>query len=147
MALRTGRRPIAHDMLEARRTKNTLRVAAVYAGAAFVALQVADVVFPALGIPESLTRYIIIGAILAFPAVVVLAWALGGAREAIHGSEQPTEASRDPIPVSPQRVAIIPFETRGGEEYAYLRDGMVDLLSSKLCGEGEPTTCLRWSMS
>ncbi|MEW5929737.1 MAG: BTAD domain-containing putative transcriptional regulator [Gemmatimonadota bacterium] len=34
------------------------------------------------------------------------------------------------------RVAVLPFAVRGGPEWAYLGDGMVDLLSAKLDGAG-----------
>jgi DNA-binding SARP family transcriptional activator/TolB-like protein len=35
------------------------------------------------------------------------------------------------------RVAVLPFLYRGGEEYTYLGEGMIDLLSAKLDGAGE----------
>ena len=41
----------------------------------------------------------------------------------------PTQASR-------QAIAVLPFSVRGGEEIAYLREGIVDLLSTKLDGAG-----------
>lgn len=44
----------------------------------------------------------------------------------------------DPAPpVSPNRVAVLPFSVRGSAELAYLGDGLVDLLSTKLDGTGE----------
>ncbi|HET6341344.1 MAG TPA: BTAD domain-containing putative transcriptional regulator [Gemmatimonadota bacterium] len=44
--------------------------------------------------------------------------------------------SRDSPTLSDDRVAILPFEVRGDERFAYLGDGMVDLLSSKVEGAG-----------
>ncbi|MGH7564600.1 MAG: BTAD domain-containing putative transcriptional regulator, partial [Gemmatimonadota bacterium] len=45
--------------------------------------------------------------------------------------------SRDsPTPVSDDRVAVLPFEVRGDERFAYLGEGIVDLLSSKIEGAG-----------
>ena len=36
----------------------------------------------------------------------------------------------------PTVIAVLPFEVRGSDEFAYLREGMVDLLSTKLDGVG-----------
>lgn len=43
-----------------------------------------------------------------------------------------------PLPplVSSTRIAVLPFEVRGPTEYAYLREGVVDLLSADLDGAG-----------
>lgn len=39
-------------------------------------------------------------------------------------------------PSSDDRIAVLPFEVRGGERFTYLGEGMVDLLSSKIEGAG-----------
>ncbi|NIU73697.1 MAG: hypothetical protein GWN71_08980, partial [Gammaproteobacteria bacterium] len=41
---------------------------------AFVVLQMADLVFPGLGIPDRYYRLLVIAALVGFPIVVVLAW-------------------------------------------------------------------------
>lgn len=41
-----------------------------------------------------------------------------------------------PISVSPARIAVLPFGVRGPAEFAYLREGVVDLLSADLDGAG-----------
>ena len=43
-------------------------------------------------------------------------------------------------PVRPATIAVFPFTIRGGEEYAYLREGLVHLLTTKLDGAGELRT-------
>ncbi|MGH7509754.1 MAG: BTAD domain-containing putative transcriptional regulator [Gemmatimonadales bacterium] len=40
-------------------------------------------------------------------------------------------------PPSPTRIAIFPFTVRGSPEFAYLREGIVDLLTANLDGLGE----------
>lgn len=40
-------------------------------------------------------------------------------------------------PTSPTVIAVLPFTVRGSERLAYLGDGMVDLLSTKLNGAGQ----------
>jgi tetratricopeptide (TPR) repeat protein/tRNA A-37 threonylcarbamoyl transferase component Bud32/TolB-like protein len=39
--------------------------------------------------------------------------------------------------ISPTRIAVFPFAVRGSNELAYLREGLVDILSTKLDGAGE----------
>ncbi len=48
----------------------------------------------------------------------------------------PAETTR----CNPDTLAVFPFTIRGGEEYAYLREGLVDLLTTKLDGAGELRT-------
>ena len=55
--------------------RKVFRVAAVYGAVAFVVLQVADILVPALHLPESFTTGIALVSILGFPIAVVLAWA------------------------------------------------------------------------
>jgi tetratricopeptide (TPR) repeat protein len=45
-----------------------------------------------------------------------------------------------PVAVLPNRIAVLPFAIRGGPELAYLREGLVDLLSVKLDGAGDLRT-------
>lgn len=54
--------------------RRVIRVAVGYAAAVFVVLQVADLVFPALGISESSYRSLVIVSLAGFPAALVLAW-------------------------------------------------------------------------
>lgn len=57
--------------LRRRRVFNTV---AIYIVGAWVALQVADLAFPGLEIPESAIRFVWIGAFLLFPLVLVFGW-------------------------------------------------------------------------
>ncbi len=58
---------------EARR-RRVFRVTAIYIVGAWVALQVADLAFPGLGIKESAILYVWIGAILGLPIVLFFGW-------------------------------------------------------------------------
>ena len=55
--------------------RKVFRVAAVYGAVAFVVLQVADIMVPALALPDAFMRGIALLAILLFPVALVLAWA------------------------------------------------------------------------
>ncbi|UCH09959.1 MAG: hypothetical protein JSU61_12215 [Fidelibacterota bacterium] len=51
------------------------RVAAVYAGIAFILIQVADITFPALNLPDWTITFILVVLLIGFPITVGLAWA------------------------------------------------------------------------
>ena len=56
------------------RRRRVLRTAALYVVGAWLVMQVGDVVFPALDIPERSLRYVLFGALLGFPAVIAFGW-------------------------------------------------------------------------
>jgi serine/threonine-protein kinase len=70
--------------------RKVFRVAAVYGAVAFVVLQVADILVPALHLPESFTTGIALVSILGFPIAVVMAWAFDSTPSGI----QRTDAAR-----------------------------------------------------
>lgn len=57
------------------RRRKVFRVAAVYAAVAFVVVQAAAYVFPALLLPEWALRVLVVLALFGFPVALVLAWA------------------------------------------------------------------------
>lgn len=56
------------------RRRRVFRTAALYIVGAWLVLQVADVVFPALDIPERAVRYVLFSAVLGFFPVLVFGW-------------------------------------------------------------------------
>lgn len=54
--------------------RRVLRTAALYIVGAWLVMQVGDVVFPALDIPDRSLRYVLFGLLLGFPAVIVFGW-------------------------------------------------------------------------
>ena len=62
------------DWLRELRRRHVFRVAGMYIVAAWVGVQVASLVFPAVDIPEAALRYVWAGFLLAFLPVVVFAW-------------------------------------------------------------------------
>ena len=71
--------------------RRVFKVAAVYGGVAFVVLQVADILVPALALPDSVTRTIALLLILGFPVALVMAWAFELTPEGMKRTEDPTE--------------------------------------------------------
>jgi hypothetical protein len=56
------------------RRRRVFRAAGVYIIAAWVIVQVASLVFPAIDIADAAIRYVWVGAILAFPLLLIFAW-------------------------------------------------------------------------
>ena len=65
--------PIRRLFVEMRR-RHVFRTVALFIVSTWLVMQVADVVFPALDIPERAIRYVLIAALMIFPAVVVFGW-------------------------------------------------------------------------
>ncbi len=71
------------------------------------------------------SRSLVLGAVMLTVLGASVAWF-------VFGSQAAEEA-----PLAENAVAVFPFEVRGSEELAYLGEGMMDLLSTKLDGAGE----------
>jgi TolB-like protein/Tfp pilus assembly protein PilF len=63
------------SLLAELRRRHVVQVGVVYGAMVFAVLQGADIIFPVLGIPDWIFRLLVISALLAFPVVLVLAWA------------------------------------------------------------------------
>lgn len=55
-------------------TRKVYKAAATYAALVFIILQVADLVFPPLDIPDWIYRLVVVASLAAFPVVIALAW-------------------------------------------------------------------------
>jgi hypothetical protein len=56
------------------RRRHVFRVAALYIVGMWMLLQIADVIFPGIGIPETAIGYVMIGAIVGFPIALIFGW-------------------------------------------------------------------------
>ena len=56
------------------RRRRVFRAAGIYVLGAWVAVQAASLIFPAIEIPESAIRYVWLAAVLVFPVAIVFAW-------------------------------------------------------------------------
>jgi hypothetical protein len=61
-------------LVEELKRRNVFRVAAMYAVAAWLLIQIGEATFDALGLPQGSQRFLIVLVGLGFPVVVVLAW-------------------------------------------------------------------------
>ena len=106
-----------------------LRVAASYAVIAWLALQIASVVFDPLGVPKWVLTALIIAAAVGFPVAIALAWFLEVGE---HGVEFDTAAAGVPRPT-----------TRGLRHYADAIVIGVLLIAVVILPCGNPTSASR----
>jgi TolB-like protein len=72
-AVRSGASPLVHFIRESRR-RRVFRTGALYVVGAWLALQVADVLFPGFGIPDAAIQVLVWTAVLGFPVALVFGW-------------------------------------------------------------------------
>ena len=66
--------PNINNILKQLKNRKVFRSLAIYAGFAFVLLQVCDIVIQMLFIPERIMTFIIVLVIIGFPIIAVLSW-------------------------------------------------------------------------
>jgi tetratricopeptide (TPR) repeat protein len=72
--------------------RKVFKVAAVYGAVGFAVLQLADILVPALALPEAVTRGVAVVILLIFPIALVLAWAFEVTPQGVRRAEPATEA-------------------------------------------------------
>ena len=63
-----------YSLLGELRRRHVFRAAALYIVGAWLLLQIADVTFPGLGVPEAAIRYVMIAVLIGFPIALVIGW-------------------------------------------------------------------------
>jgi adenylate cyclase len=147
-----GRASVLREWLAELRRRKVFRVAAVYLVAAWLVIQVADVVFEPMGLPAWSLRLVILLAALGFPAACAIAWAFDvtprgiertpPARGTASGTPMPDAADAAPA-VSPQAatpaapvdsVAILAFaDLSPARDHEYFCDGIAEEIINALC--------------
>lgn len=78
--------------------RGVLRVAGLYAAGSFVVLQVADLVLPALPVPESTYDVVVLVTLMGFPLAVVVAWLFDLTEEGMERSPASLAAYEEVVP-------------------------------------------------
>jgi len=74
--------------------RRVFRAVATYAVVAWIAVEAADVIFPAVGVPEAVLTWLIILALAGFPIVSILAWIFDiTSQGVVRGTSAPESAS------------------------------------------------------
>jgi tetratricopeptide (TPR) repeat protein/TolB-like protein len=96
------RRPSSLQALFAEmKRRHVFRVMAVYGAVAFVVLQVADIAFEPLGLPEWAMTLVLMLAVLGLPVAVVLAWAFEQSPDGIRRTESAAPEEIEAIVAEP----------------------------------------------
>lgn len=96
--------PPAYQRLFAElKRRKVFRVAAGYGAVAFVVLQAAEIVFPAIGLPERAVNVTVWLALLGFPVALALAWAYELRPEGLKPTDRADERQLEEIVAEPRR--------------------------------------------
>lgn len=109
----------------------------LYLVVAWVVLQVADIVFPALNLPDWGVSLVVVLLALGFPVAMVLAWIVdapsreeGKGREAKRKRQSPAQGQEEDLPRS---VAVLPFVNMSDDkDNEYFSDGMTEEILNAL---------------
>ncbi|MGH7552332.1 MAG: hypothetical protein ACREMQ_04825 [Longimicrobiales bacterium] len=82
--------------------RKVFRLAAVYGTTAFVVLQVADLVFPRLGLPEWTVTLVVAVALAGFPLALAVAWAFETGPEGLRRTERAGTSEIEAIIAQPR---------------------------------------------
>jgi len=121
--------------------RKVFRVAVAYAALAWLAVQVADIVFDTYDLPKWMMATLVTGAFIGFPVAVIVAWLYewtsgglvrdSGDAEGAAGDEDVDEPPFRPDPCS---IAVLPFaDMSPGRDIEYFSDGLTESLLHSLC--------------
>ena len=115
------------SLLDELRKRRVFRVAVAYAVVAWLLLQVASVVLPALRLPEWTVTFTTILLLLGFPVAVVLSWSFDVVRDR-GGTGSPSAAEPDA-----RSIVVLPFANMTEDAaQAHFADGLVEDILTRL---------------
>jgi TolB-like protein/tetratricopeptide (TPR) repeat protein len=139
------------------RRRHVFKVAVVYGAVAFILVQVADLVFAPLGLPDWTYTLVVVLAIMGFPLALILAWAFDLTPEGVQrtgstnasrtgAADARTKDARPPglavtTPVAktavPSSIVILPFANLSADpEDEYFSDGVTEDIRARVASLG-----------
>lgn len=135
-----------HTVLKELRHRKVFQVALVYVLMAWGVMQVGELLFEALQVPEGAYTLLVILVLLGFPVAVVLAWAYeitpeGVRRDLVRELQTGAEAGKKTDSAGQRarpgyrRLAIMPFRDMSrSRELGYFCEGLAEEMQGSLCG-------------
>jgi TolB-like protein/Flp pilus assembly protein TadD len=112
--------------------RKVFRVALVYAVGAWIVLQVAEVTFEPLNLPDWAMTFMIVLAIVGFALAIVLAWALEVTPEGVKKTK-PSKAAVTPSTADGSSIAVLPFvDMSPDKDQDYFCEGMAEEIINAL---------------
>lgn len=118
--------------------RQVIKVGIAYLIVAWLALQLADVIFPAMQLPEWSTSLVLGLLIVGFPLALVLSWVFDITPDGIHRAEQSTQtdeavASESAVLPEGPSIAVLPFPDMSAEkDQEHFCDGLTEELLNVL---------------
>lgn len=134
---RTATRSLTGSFLSEARRRHVPRAAAAYAVAAFVVLQAADLLLPALPLPEGTYTLIVGLVLLGFPVALALAWTLEVTPEGLRRTEPSSRTTNSTSTASATDhaagIVVLPFANISPDaDTDYFADGLMDEIITDL---------------
>jgi len=114
--------------------RRVYRVAAIYAAAAWGLLQVADIIFPLLGLPDWSVTFLFAVEVVGFPLALILSWIFDYTPAGVvRSGDLPGDSARAR---SRRSLAVLPFSNFSNDSnLEHLADGLVEDLITRLQGQ------------
>lgn len=117
------------------RKRHVVKVGIAYLVAAWVALQLADVIFPALGLPEWSITLVLALLAVGFPAALIISWVFDVTPDGIQRTDEMGNApvmagqARPAPAVTQKSIAVLPFPDMSAEkDQEHFCDGLTEEL-------------------
>ena len=129
------------SLLAELKRRHVFKVAAAYAVAAWVAIQVGATVSPLLSLPDWVPKLVVLLAVLGFPAIVIVAWIYDIGDKGVEktaplaGARPSADAAAPPAPAGGGRIssiAVLPLEEVDAATDDPLADGLTEALITEL---------------
>jgi TolB-like protein/Flp pilus assembly protein TadD len=113
--------------------RKVLRVAASYAIVAWLLLQVAEVTFEPLHVPDWVMTMVVLLAIIGFPIALVLAWAFDITPDGIEKDGDDAAADTEAVSAPHPSIAVLSFDDMSPEQdQEYFCDGIAEEILNRL---------------